>query len=246
MINRNIKLKIFISIIFALIFNIYISYSDEKIDYIIDDNLLTINISNLNANCCSAYSIDYHINYNNGLITFTLSDTTTQKCRCNCNYDFQINLGPLPQGKYTIQILKEELTKFNYSKDKRMNLGRKEISINSPHPKSPLQLEFKQSTCKNSSETQSNDEYLKDGIEVFSNSTIGSVSIKFNIKETENINIKILNFLGKELEDYKFKNIRSGTNTVHLDLSDKPPGMYIGKILNSTGLLYRFKLIWSK
>jgi hypothetical protein len=239
-------LKFLLNFFVILVLTYSITLADEKIEYLVDDNLLTVNISNLNANCCSGFTIDYHINYNNGVITFTLTDTTIQKCRCTCNFDFSIKLGPLPQGKYTIQLNREDLAKYSYSRDKKFSLGRKDVYIDDPHPKSPLILEFKQSPCKNSSEIQASDESIKGGIEIFSNPAAGAVSVRFNLKESGNVNLKVLNFLGKELNDFKFKNLRNGTNTIHLDLSDLPPGMYIGKVMSGGGLLYRFKLVWSK
>jgi len=233
------------TVIFILLSIIYYSNSEEKIEYNIDDNLLTVNINNLSTNCCSGYLVDYYINNSNNTITFNIIDTTAQKCKCNCNIDLKLSLGPIAQGKYNINIFKEELVRYGYPKDRKINLSKREMYVYDPHPKSPLILEFQQSACKNTNENQ-NDDLLKSGVEIFPNPASSSVSVRFAIKEQSNITIKILNFLGKEINEYKFKNLRAGTNTLHLDLSDLQPGIYIGKIIGNSGQNLNFKLSWSK
>ena len=52
--------------------------------------------------------------------------------------------------------------------------------------------------------------------------------------------------LGKEIDNYKFKNLKSGTNLLHLNITELQPGIYIGKLFSSTGQSLTFKLMWSK
>jgi hypothetical protein len=238
---------------FSLILGIYIfllcitsASSQEKIEYQIDDNLLSVTIIDLNANCCSDFIADYHINYSNNLITLILTDTSEQKCRCNCNFDLSFKLGPLPQGKYTVSIIKEEYVKNGFNKDRKINLGKKDISVYDPHPKSALSMDFNQSVCKNTSISQPEDEVIPGGIVIFPNPSSGVVSIKFNLKSNSDVKLEILNFLGKSLNDFKFKGLKSGTNVVHLTLNELLPGMYIGKVIANNGQTYTFKLMWSK
>lgn len=221
-------------------------FAQEKVDFSVDDNLLSINIYNLKANCCSGFVPDFHVNFASGLITVTIIDTTLQKCRCDCNYDININIGPVPQGKYAVVLYRDDLARFSYSKDKRISLGRKDISVYDPTPKAPISIEFRQSTCKSSSKYLSADESLKGNVEIYPNPSSGAVSIKFNLQDDCDASIKIMNFLGKELNFTKLKGLKSGTNMAHIDISDIPPGMYLGKIQTSNGQLINFKLMWSK
>ncbi|MDT3741201.1 MAG: T9SS type A sorting domain-containing protein [Candidatus Kapabacteria bacterium] len=235
-----------ISIIIFLVTLTVTLQSQEKVDYYVDDNLLSVKIYDLNANCCSGFITDYHINYSSGIITITITDTTVQKCRCNCNFDMSVNIGPLQQGKYTVNVFREDFMKYGYPRDKKMFLGRKEVSVYDPSPKSPLTMDFRQSTCKNTSLNPADDEVIRGGIEIFPNPAAGAVSLKFNLKDNSDVSIKILNFLGKEIDNYKFKNLKSGTNLLHLNITELQPGIYIGKLFSSTGQSLTFKLMWSK
>lgn len=243
-VQKMIYKLLYLFLFFFLIHSTF--YSQEKIEYKVDDNLLSVTISDLNANCCSGFDADYHINYNTATITISIEDTTTQKCRCNCNFDLTVNIGPIPIGKYTIVIVKQESVQYGYNKDKRITLGRKDFSIYDPHPKAPIILDFRQSPCKVSSVKLSQDENIRGGIELFPNPAAGSLSLKFNLKDNSDASFSILNFLGKEVFNYKQKNLKSGTNLVQLPLNDLPSGIYIGKVISSRGQIITFKLMWSK
>jgi hypothetical protein len=238
-------LKLQTIILFFLLSLLSLS-AQEKVDFSVDDNLLSVNVYNLKANCCSGFVSDFHVNFASGLITITLTDTTIQKCRCDCNYDLNINIGPVSQGKYSVVVYRDDLVRFSYPKDKRTILGKKDVSVYDPHPKAPISLEFRQSACKSSTKYAVADETLKDNVEVFANPSSGAVSIKFNLKENSDAEIKIINFLGKELSSTKLSGLKIGTNLVHIDISDIPPGMYLGKIQTSRGQFINFKLMWSK
>jgi hypothetical protein len=220
--------------------------AQEKIDYLVDDNLLSVTVNDMSANCCSGFIADYHINYSSGHITITLSDTTLQKCRCTCNFDLTVNIGPLPQGKYTVSVFRDDLAKYSFAKEKKTQLGKKDIFVYDPHPKSPLVMDFRQSLCKNTSQSPVTDEVVKGGIEIFPNPSAGAVSLKFNLRDNSDVSVKVLNFLGKEVREMKFRGMKTGTNLLHLDLTDLPPGMYLCKIYSSTGQMINFKLMWSK
>lgn len=223
-----------------------VTYSQEKIEYFVDDNLLTVSLIDINANCCAGFLADYHINYSGNVITVSVADTSSEKCRCVCDYDLTINIGPLPQGKYNVVVIKEESVKYAYPRDRKFTLGRKDVSIYAPHPKSPLTMEFRQSICKTASHSDFGDEQLKGGVELYPNPSAGAVSIKFNLKESSDVTIKLLNFIGKEIDEVKYPELKSGTNLVHLNLTNIPQGMYIGKIISSSGQMINFKLMWSK
>jgi hypothetical protein len=107
-------------------------------------------------------------------------------------------------------------------------------------------MEFRQSICKTASHSDFGDEQLKGGVELYPNPSAGAVSIKFNLKESSDVTIKLLNFIGKEIDEVKYPELKSGTNLVHLNLTNIPQGMYIGKIISSSGQLINFKLMWSK
>lgn len=220
--------------------------SQEKVDIQVDDNLLSVTISNLNANCCSGFVPDYHMNFASGLITITLTDTTIQKCKCNCKYDININIGPISQGKYTVLVIREDLARYSYPKDKRIQLERKDISVYDPHPKSPISMDFRQSACKSLIQNISSEVPLKGGVEIFANPSSNSVALQFHIKENSDATIKIMNFLGKVINESKHPNLKSGNIMVNLDMKEIPPGMYLGKIQTSRGQFLNFKLMWSK
>ncbi|MBX3044536.1 MAG: T9SS type A sorting domain-containing protein [Candidatus Kapabacteria bacterium] len=239
-------MKRLLLIFILLIFRFSVINAQEKIECDVDDNLLSVSIKNITANCCSGFDSDFHINYSSSLITITLTDTTLQKCRCECNFDLSVNIGPVPQGKYTVVVVREDLAKYGFIRDKKTQLSKKDILVYDPHPKSAIVMDFRQSQCKNTPVNLPENEPIKGEIEIFPNPSAGAVSLKFNLKEHSDVSVKILNFLGKDVNEISFKSLKAGTNLLHLDLTKIPPGMYLGKVISSTGQIINFKLIWSK
>ena len=230
-------------IILFFFFLTLIVISEEKTELFIDENLITIKNTEINANCCSTFSSDFSIN--NNIITITQRDTSATKCKCMCNFDLNYTISQIPPGNYTLIINREENTKFGYNENKRYTILRNKFSVDAQQSKSPLSFEFKQTPCTKSIPS-SNIINSKSGVEVIPNSHSGLLLLRFDMKKAGDASIKIINFLGKEVASLKRNNLSEGIQTIYFDLSDIPSGFYIGKLITNTGQNSTFKITWSK
>ncbi len=236
-------MKLFFHIVFLIIFLTLTLKSEEKINLTVDENLITINNTDVYANCCSAFLSDFSIT--NNVITITQRDTSSSKCKCMCNYDLNYNISQIPPGNYTLIINREENTKFGYSENKKFNIYKSKFIVETQQSKSPLSFDFKQTPCSKST-TNIAVNPPKNGVEVFPNPSSSLIYLRYEMKKAGDATIRIINFLGKEIAVLKRPNLNEGIQTIYLDMSDIPSGFYVGKISTSFGQSNSFKIAWSK
>jgi len=221
------------------------SSKSEQVNYAVRENSLIISLLDLNTNCCSAYSVDYSIQESENIIRVVFTDTSTQKCRCMCNIDLDYRISGLQKGKYRVFTYIDELKKFGYSKDMRRQISKTDIEVLNDCLEQDTFGKLKQGVCKSANQSLSRAD-MKSEIEVFPNPSNSMLTIRFFLKERTDVEIKILNFLGKELVSLEYTNLPEGINTVSFSADDMPSGMYLGKLSTKSGSLNSFRVVWSK
>jgi hypothetical protein len=217
---------------------------EESVDIEILDNNLTIIDKNIYANCCSEYEDEISIVDNT--ISIIQRDTSTQKCRCNCYIDLSHEIKFIQPGKYTVIIHREELQKYGYDQNRKLFIFKGDIEIDGSDEGFALSTLFEQSQCKTAT---TNDIELKpyvDEVEVFPNPAFSSVTIRFPVSEPQNINIKLFNFLGKEIRSIDLGYLTEGLHTYTINAENIPSGMYLGQLITQSGRSISFRIIWSK
>ncbi len=217
----------------------------EQVAYTLKDNSLKVSITDLYTNCCSAYIGEYSINQTENTIRIVVTDTSNQRCRCMCNMDLEYTATSIQKGKYKVFVYLDELKKFGYPKDIRRLISRHDIEFAKECLEEELQGKLKQSVCKTINSVISRSE-MKSEIEVFPNPSNSMVTIRFYLKERNDVEIKILNFLGKDLMTMEYTGLSEGVNTVSFSAGDLPSGMYLGKLMTKSGNVSSFKVVWSK
>lgn len=217
----------------------------EQVGYTLKDNSLKVAIADLYTNCCSAYIGDFSINQIENTIRVVITDTSSHKCRCDCNIDIDYSISGIQKGKYKIFIYLDELKKYGYSKDIRRLISRHEIEFTKECMDDEFLGTLKQSFCKTTSNLTSRNE-MKAEIEVFPNPSNSMVTVRFFLKEQSDVEIKVLNFLGKDMLTMEYTNLPQGVNTVSFNADDLPSGMYLGKLITKIGTVSSFKVVWSK
>lgn len=99
-------------------------------------------------------------------------------------------------------------------------------------------------TMVNSGGTQTNicltneiaENYFRFHVNSYPNPFISSVTLEFDLAETNNISISIYNLIGKEVKSFPTKTIPSGKNNINLVLSELKNGIYFCKIKSNENL----------
>lgn len=218
--------------------------ADETVDIEIVGNSVSIINNNIYTNCCSAYESDISIIGNT--ITIVQRDTSTQKCKCNCLIDLKHNIAQLKNGKFELIIYREQLIKFGYDKDEMVFIYKDDFTISGESKATQFFSSFEQTPCKSTSfdRTPSNIELNK--VEVFPNPATSAVTIRFPVTKAQRTEIKLFNFLGKEIKSLNLGFIQPGVHTITLDAGNIPSGMYLGKVVFNSGNNMSFRVIWSK
>ncbi|MBE2189764.1 MAG: T9SS type A sorting domain-containing protein [Candidatus Kapabacteria bacterium] len=217
----------------------------EQVAYTMKDNSLKVSIADLYTNCCSSYIGDYSINQEENTIRIVITDTSSKRCRCMCNIDLEYTVANIQKGKYKVFVYLDELKKFDYPKDIRRLISRHDIELAKECLEEEFQGKLKQSVCKTTNSVINRSE-MKSEIEVFPNPSNSMVTIRFYLKERNDVEIKILNFLGKDLMTMEYTGLPEGVNTVSFSAGDLPSGMYLGKLMTKSGNVSSFKVVWSK
>lgn len=216
---------------------------DESVDIEVLGNTVAITNNDLYVNCCSAFEADVNISGNT--ITITQRDTSSQKCKCMCAIDLKHDINQLKAGKYELIIYREELIKYGYDKNQLIFIYKGEFNIKSNGGESALSVYFEQMPCKiNTSITDSTE--ILDKVEVFPNPASSVVTIRFPVKTSQNLTLKIFNFLGKEIRQENYGILRKGVHTATINAGNIPSGIYFGKLLFADGKTLSFRIIWSK
>ncbi len=242
--NRWVTIAIFSFIINFVSY--FVSLSDDKIEVIHDDNNIVIYDKNAHLNC-NTKIID-EVQIQNNTIRIIQIDTSSTKSFCECNFDLIHTLHNIPNGKFKIEIFRDELKKYGYTQDKRYLVSTSEVEISDNNGKSGFYYEFRQSSCKNSQKTSTNSNLQFESIklEVFPNPVKNELSIKFYTFTNLNAKFVIYNLIGKEIFSYEIKNLEEGLQTWNLNIPNIPQGIYLGKIILSNGKFETVKIVWSK
>lgn len=238
-----IRIIIYILLSFSIVLSAE-EVAEESVDVEIIGNTVSISNNDVWANCCSNFEANIHISGNT--ITITQRDTSSQKCRCMCLIDLNHDINQLEIGKYEVIIYREELIKYGYDKNRKSLIYRTEIEINSTNSKAALSTFFEQSACKTSSSSFSENLPNEEKVEVFPNPSSGAVTIRFPVLNPDKVSLKLFNFLGKEIKSENYGYLTSGIHTVNFEAGNIPSGMYIGKLVFSSGKAMSFRIIWSK
>lgn len=230
----------------VLILTLNAGKAAESVNVLVDDNLVTIKISDVYANCCSSFQPEFSISGNTVVLLYR--DTSSQKCRCMCNYDLSYAISQIPKGDYNLVVNREELKRYGYPDDAVVNISKTKFKVEKDHSKNPLGYDFRQSPCKSSSPEQHkrSTREVRQEVEVFPNPANSVVTIKFDLRTDSDVSIKITNILGKEILAINKSNLQEGLQTISFDVSELPAGIYIGKITSSEGQINSFKMLWSK
>lgn len=162
-----------------------------------------------------------------------------------CNIDLDYRISGLQKGKYRVFVYIDELKKFGYPKDIRRQISKNDIEITNECLDEDTFGRLKQSVCKSTTQAMTRAD-MKAEVEVFPNPSNSMVTIRFFLKDRTDVDIKILNFLGKELLAYEYANMPEGINTVSFSADELPAGMYLGKLSTKTGIVNSFRVVWSK
>ncbi len=227
------------------VFALISSLKSEQVLYSVQDNSLGINIADFYTNCCSAYSVDFSIQESEKTIRVVFADTSSQKCRCMCNIDLDYRISGLQKGKYKVFVYIDEFKKFGYPKDMRRQISKTDIEIAKECLDEDTFGRLKQGVCKSTTQAVTRAD-MKAEIEVFPNPSNSMVTIRFFLKDRTDVEIKILNFLGKELLTFEYTDMPEGINTISFSADGLPAGMYLGKLSTKTGTVSSFRVVWSK
>jgi len=230
-------------LITMLLFGVNI-HAEEKFSIDVIENMVQITNHSVYANCCSKFTSEHHIDGNK--IIITQRDTSAERCRCNCNFDLLHYVEQIKAGKYKLEIYRDEKIRYGYNENRTFLVYKGEFEITGEQSKSPLSFSFKQSVCLEEFTSFEDIIDLGDKIEVIPNPGFGSVDLRFSVMQDSDVDIKILNILGKEILKLNRTGLTAGTYTMSLNAVTLQPGMYIGKFTTTYGRTSSFKLIWSK
>lgn len=216
---------------------------DETVDIEVIGNTVAITDNNVYVNCCSNFESDVHISGNT--ITITQRDTSSQKCRCMCAIDLKHDINQLKAGNYELIIYREELVKYGYDKNQKIFIYKGEFKVKSTSAESALSVYFEQMPCKTNTSLSDETDML-DKVEVFPNPASAAVTIRFPVQNTQKVNLKLFNFLGKEIKQENYGILQKGIHTATIDAGNIPSGLYFGKLIYANGESLTFRIIWSK
>lgn len=196
------------------------------------------------ANCSSKYTASVSVEKNK--ITITQIDISSQKEKCNCLIDLDITVNQLSAGDYKILVLREELKKYGYSKDTVFQVYSTDIKIKSNGNRLQSAFSVDQSDCKNQQQKHSNSKSSENSVAAYPNASSSTISLNFELQKDGDVTIQLFNYLGKQVTSFQRNNLSAGSNTVSISAKDLQPGMYIGKLITSSGRISTFRLTWSK
>ncbi len=236
-------MRIIAHIVFVFFIATSFLYSD-KIDAAMDGRSLVIRVKDVVANCNSKF--DDKIEINGKKIIITQIDTSTSKQRCECSYDLIHTIGNLSQGKYKIEIYREENRTFGYQEDKKYLVGSIDYDIPNIGQRAGITLDFRQTPCKASTRVNLPNLSKNIGLEIFPNPGKDEITIKFNSNSKNSARFTVYNLIGKEIFVKELKNFDDGVFVGKINLQNIPEGVYIVKIVMDNGNSETKKLIWSK
>lgn len=224
-------------IIILILISFRSSIAREEINVDVEGSVVYILNSGVYANCCADFTSDLLIE--NDRLVITQTNISDEKCRCRCEFNLDYRLEGLGRGIYTVAIYRDEDDSVYY-------VGSVEFEVRSGRTKLPLGLDFEQSDCLiNTTVDYSNFNYTSE-IKVYPNPAQSDVTIQFDLLQPADVKIQIFNFLGKEVSTINKRDLKDGRHMINVDAKYLPSGMYIGKLITSTGDVRSFRIVWSK
>lgn len=237
-------MKVFYPLIFLLVFLVKAAVA-EQLDITVSGSQITISNTGVEINCCSEFESEYTIQ--NGTIAIVQRDTSSQKCRCMCETDLVTTISHLPKGKYEVFVYRDEKRRYGYPEDINRIIGSRVITISTYGQNSPLEYDFLQVPCEDSGIPGKNSQFMPEGgIDVYPNPASSTVTIRFDLGENSDVEINLMNFLGKKVKSINRPNMKAGIHSVTFEAPELPQGIYLGKLIASSGQAYSFKIVWSK
>ena len=183
----------------------------------------TVNIWNTMAyeNCGCLFRMDVIVS--NDTIYVTEVDTTSNWAWCMCYFDLCASITGLQNGTYFVEVFRYMPlccpdTTF-YIGSTSFAFGGSELSFN---------IESFQSECYNITEVNKSEKYLKEYLlkQNYPNPFNPSTKIKYSIPQTSQVQIKVFDVLGNEIETLINEEKPSGTYELSWYAEYLPNGVY--------------------
>lgn len=203
---------------------------------------IIISVLDLYTNCASKYSMN--VNVEESLILVNFYDISTQKARCNCYIDLSMHVNQIPPGDYKMIIQKNEFKRYGYTKDTSFIIHTQNLKVKSNNTRMMLANKIEQSDCKK--QERSIEKNISKEISVLTNPLNSTFTIILELSEDTDVNIQLLNMLGKQVFSTTKTGLTKGMNNLTINAKDLNPGIYIGKVTTESGKMYSFRLSWSK